>query len=192
MHATCTTALVSVILGTIATAGAAQARGFSLEGAGLYADVSGDDFSGTNAGVGFDAQARFSWGAFSLGAGVQYSSHGLDGLSENLGVRGFFAEPRYAFPTAAGNLTPYLVGRLALLHERIEVGSSKAEANGTAFGGGGGLAIRLASTVDLSVSVLYAAVSFGDVELNGTEQPNTDTSGSTLALRAGIAVKFGR
>lgn len=190
MNASHLSFLVSCLLPV--TAVAQDSPGFSVAGAVLYADVSGDDFQGTNAGFGFDAQGRYSWGAFSLGAGFHYTTHDLEGLSDNLGVRGFFVEPRYAFNAGSPSLVPYLTGRLSLVKEKVESGPDKAEASGTAIGGGGGLLVRLGPTVHFDVSVTYAAVSFGDFELNGSTVPDSDTSGSSLALRAGVSVRLSK
>jgi hypothetical protein len=46
--------------------------------------------------------------------------------------------------------------------------------------------------VHFDVSVTYAAVSFGDAELNGSTVADTDTSGSTLVLRAGVSVRLSK
>ena len=171
-----------------------QAQSFSFSGGGLYASLSGSDFQGTNAGIGPELQFRYhAASGFSIGGGVQYTSHDVDGISENYGVTGFFVEPRYAFQVQSSSIHPYLGARLALLNQKIEVsGIGKVTGSGTAFGASGGILLRLASAARLDIGVTWAKVSFGDAELDGTTIPDSDASGSALALRAAVVFQFGK
>jgi hypothetical protein len=162
-----------------------------LEGGGLYATVDGDDFEGTEAGMGFEAQAKLLFtGGFSIGAGFYRSSHDLEGTSENLVVSGFFAEPRYIF-AQQGTLRPFLLGRFGLVKQRLEVGADELEGPGTIIGGGAGLGIDLSPTLELVLSAAYHSASFGDFEVNGFEVPDSDLKGSSVVLRLGLSVALG-
>lgn len=169
------------------------AQNFSLAGGGLYATLNGDDFQGINAGLGGDLQFRYhAAGGVSIGGGVQYTSHGIEGLDPNFGVRAFFADFRYAFERAASpSVTPYLGARVGLAHYGVSSGGSTLSANGTAFGPVGGLLLRLAPTTQLDVGMAWFSVHFGNFSVDGTEQPDTKASGSALAVRAGVVVGFG-
>jgi len=127
---------VMILLLLIATAAAAQRPTWTASGSVVYATVSGDDFQGTNAGLGIQVEVRRYWPEWSLGVGAQYTSHDATGFSDRIGIGGFFVEPRYTFPTPTPNLQPYVAGRAMLLYERLESGADRAEASGTAFGVG--------------------------------------------------------
>lgn len=172
--------------------GAAQTRpALSIGVAGLYASLSGDDFQGTNAGMGLDAQFRVAFTAFSIGGGFQFTSHDVDGADNNLGVRGIFLEPRYQFAGSPA-LTPYVMGRVSLNKESLEDQGDDFEAGGTAFGAGGGLLVRATPSLRVDIGVSLHSVSFGDVEINGVEVPNSDASGSALVVRVGVLFALGR
>jgi hypothetical protein len=170
------------------------AQSFSVGGGGMYASLNGSDFAGINAGLGVEAQLRYhAKGGISVGGGFQYTSHGIDGFSEHYGVRGLFADVRYAFESpSTSSLTPYLGARVALAHYGISSGGSTLSANGTAFGPTGGLLIRLNPSTQFDVGVAWFSIHFGDADLDGTTQPDTKSNGSALALRAGVVFGFGK
>lgn len=170
------------------------AQSFSFSGAGLYATLSGADFDGVNAGLGGDVQLRYHAArGISIGGGVQYTSHSVDGINENFGVTGFFADARYAFQGGSSlSVTPYLGARVVLTHYSISSSGSDLKASGTAFGPAGGMLIRLTPATQLDVGLVWYSVHFGDAELNGTTQSGTDSNGSSLALRAGVVIGFGK
>jgi hypothetical protein len=170
------------------------AQGFSFSGGGVYAALNGSDFDGINAGLGVDAQVRYhTRGGVSVGAGVQYTSHGIDGLDPNFGVRAFFADLRYSFEKASSpSITPYVAARAALAHYGISSGGNSATANGSAFGPAGGMLIQLGRTAKLDVGIVWYSVHFGNFSANGVEQADTKSSGSALALRAGVVFGFGK
>lgn len=170
------------------------AQSFSFSAGGLYAALNGADFDGIDAGLGGDLQFRYHAArGFSIGGGVQYTSHGIDGISENFGVRGFFADARYAFERPSSpSITPYLGARVVLTHYSASSGGTDATADGTAFGPAGGMLIRLTPATQLDLGIVWFSVHFGDAEVNGTPQSGTDSNGSALALRAGVVIGFGK
>ncbi|HXI19881.1 MAG TPA: hypothetical protein VNH46_02275 [Gemmatimonadales bacterium] len=158
----------------------------------MYASLSGSDFDGTDAGFGLDGQVRFPLASsFTLGLGGQFTSHGLQGLSDNLKVLGIFAEPRLMFATP-GSLKPYLAARGGYLHESVSSGGSSASASGWYAGGGGGLLIAVGPMVSVDLGALFSTASFGDFSVNGTSVANTSTSGTVLSVRGGILVQLGK
>jgi hypothetical protein len=187
------TFIAAALLGAAALPAAAQVASpkFSLEPAAYYATVGGDDFEGIDAGVGFDVQGRVKFTALSLGLGYQRSSHGIEGLDENVVASGIFVEPRYEL-SSAGSVKPYLTARLGRITQSIEGDGSELKATGFSFGGGAGVMVPLAGSVHLNTSASWNSVSYGEMELDGDEIPDSKTSGSSIALRVGLAFSFGR
>lgn len=164
----------------------------AVSGAGLYASLGGNDFETTDDGIGAEGSLWFRMGdSWLLGGGVQYTSHHEDSFDTNIGVLGIFAEPRYRFTTGGGKPTPFVAGRLAWLRQSGSVAGTGFNATGFLLGGGGGVAIGLGTRVDLEVEVLLGLVSFGDVTVGGSTMPDTDTNGTALAARLGIAFRLG-
>jgi len=184
--------LVAGVAGVAVVAPPAVAQ-VSIGAAGLYASINGSDFDGTDAGFGLDAQVRFPLGTgFSLGIGGQWTTHGIQGTSDNLGVLGVFGEPRYVFTTTSETLKPYLAARGGYLHESFSGGGIDASASGYFVGGGGGLVISVGPTVSVDLAVLWTTVSFGDATVNGSKVSNSNTSGSALAIRGGVLIGLGK
>ncbi|MDQ3996956.1 MAG: porin family protein [Gemmatimonadota bacterium] len=191
------TLAVAGIVVPIVVAGA-QSTGarFGVEAAPFYTTVEGDDFEGIDAGLGFDVQGRFSWPAWSFGLGWQRSSHRIDELSDDLIVTSFFVEPRFQFPVQ-GELRPYFLVRGGLANQRLDAdipgfGTFDIESSGVIIGLGAGLAFPVAPSIDVNFSVMWAWLSFDDVEANGQEVPDSDSRGSGVLLRAGVSYTFGR
>jgi hypothetical protein len=192
------THLALILLASIAGVSSLDAQvspKFGAEVGALYATVNGDDFEGTNAGVGFDVQLRAAFSAFSIGAGFLRTSHDIDEASDNIIISGFFAEPRYSFPTTSST-SLFLTGKLGRVKQSLETdipdyGSGEFESSGFLFGGGGGVEFAMSPAVRLNVSALFSQVSFDDVEFEGETIDGTDSSGSSVMLRAGISFLFG-
>lgn len=169
----------------VASARPASAQ-VSFDVGALYVSLSGNDFQGVNAGIGLDGQARFpvGTGTFSVGVGGQYTTHSVDGIDPNFNVWGIFGEPRYAFPSGASQIKPYVAGRVGYVHSSISSGGNTLGSGGFMFGGGGGIVIGLGG-VNLDIGFLFAAVNFNEQKLNGTGT-GFSPSGSAVALRAGL------
>jgi hypothetical protein len=187
------TFMTVALLAAAAFPAAAQSVGpkFSLEPAAYYATVSGDDFEGIDAGIGFDVQGRVKFTALSLGLGYQRSSHGLEGIDENVNVSGIFVEPRYELGSAA-SIKPYLTARIGRVTQSIEAEGSELKASGMSFGGGLGVMVPLTSSVRLSTSASWNSLSLGEMEVDGDQIPDSKSSGSSVALRVGMSFSFGR
>ena len=166
----------------------------SLGGSLAYATLDGSDYVGINAGLGFDAQVRYHFSRnLSIGGGGQYTSHGVEGQADDFHVRGFFADARYAFtPASTPKVMPYLGIRFAATHWNISFAGSEGSASGTAFGPVGGLLVRIGTSTQLDIGLAFLSLHFGDGKLDGVTQPNTGTSGSTLAVRFGFLVGLGK
>lgn len=173
---------------------ALSAQSVSVGGSLAYATLDGDDYTGINAGLGFDAHVRYQFSrSLSIGGGFQYTSHGVEGQTDDFHVRGFFADARYAFVSAATpKVMPYLGARFAATHWNISFAGSEGSASGTAFGPVGGLLVRMGTSTQLDIGLAFLSLHFGDGKLDGVTQPNSNTSGSTLAMRFGFLVGLGK
>lgn len=196
-------ALALLLLALPVRSSAAQsAQRWSLQASGLYVGVSGDVYAGLDAGAGAELQLRFTPGVWSLGAGVQASSHAVRevGLeTETLSLRGAFIEPRRVFDVGWSRAAPYASLRLAWLEQAIDVtvdGTTlSATASGTQVNGGGGLLVRLSPRINLDLGATYGAIRFGDGSLTidgvgTTTLEDTGGSGGNLVLRLGLAIGF--
>jgi hypothetical protein len=94
---------------------AQTAQPISFQVSGLYNGVFGNVFDGLQDGFGGEAQIRYTPGALSLGAGFQYTVHGLDIFTENARFYGGFFEPRYRIHTGSNVLAPYVSARFSVL-----------------------------------------------------------------------------
>lgn len=182
--------IIVLVCGSVAL----PAQKVSVGGSLAYATLNGDDYAGVNAGLGFDAQARYHISkAFSIGGGFQYTSHGIENQSADFHVTGFFADARYAFsPVSTPRVSPYLGARVAATHWSVSASGAEGSASGTALGPVGGLLIRIGTALQLDLGLAYLSLHFGDGKLNGTTQPNSSTSGSALAMRAGLLMGLGK
>jgi hypothetical protein len=182
--------LIVVVLGVEARPVVAQV---SIGISGVYADPNGSDFDGTNAGYGLQGQIRFPLGSsFSLGLGGQWTSHGIQGISENLSVVGAVAEPRYSFSTSSTQFKPYLTGSVSYVHESLSSGGNSGSANGFFFGGGAGVLIHAGNSVNVDLSGFIGPLNFGDVTVNGTKISGSSTSGTGLEFRAGVLLDLAK
>ncbi len=182
-------ALLAVGVGAVAAPPAAAQASLGI--AGLYASLGGSDFDGIGSGIGGEASVWFPAGtSFMIGGGAHYTSHGIDGIDENLSVLAIFVEPRYRFQTG-GKVKPYIAGRAAWARNSASSGGVDISATGFYFGGGGGLMVPVGAKLDLDFEVLFNSVSFGDVDVDGTSQSGTDASGTALVARVGLLFRLG-
>lgn len=193
VRASAAAALVFMMATAVQAQTSATPSGFALGGKLGYYTLSGDDFEGVDAGFGFEGNVRYTLlSGFQILGGVHYAIHGMEGLDENMNVLAIFAEPRYVFAIGSPTISPFVGGRAAWVRESVDIQGVDASASGFAFGGTGGLLFQVAPQVAIETSVLFAAVSFGDIEIEGESIDGTDTSGTTLALQGGIVISLPR
>jgi hypothetical protein len=170
-----------------------SAQTVSLQVSGLYNGVFGDVFAGLEDGFGGEAQLRYTPGALSVGAGFQYTSHGIEN-EEDLKLRlyGGFIEPRYRIRTGSSTTAPYISARFSLL----KVGFSDERTLSSTFvqlNGGGGFLFRLSSRVNLDLGATYGYNRLGEgtLEFDGFEVEVPAESGSNVVVRLGVAIGLG-
>jgi hypothetical protein len=174
---------------------AQSAQAVSIQVSGLYNGVFGNVFNGLQDGIGAEAQIRYTPGALSVGAGFQYTTHGIEGSPEDAHLYGGFLEPRYRVHTGSNVLAPYLSARFSLLKVGFTGGDLSYSSSFIQLNGGGGLLYRLGSrlNLDLGATFGYNRVGAGTVssKSNGTSIPRPSSSGSNVVIRLGFAVGLG-
>lgn len=181
---------------TISHQAAAQsAQAISIQFSGLYNGVYGDVFTGLRNGFGGEGQIRYTPGALSIGAGFQYTSHGLDSLPEDARLYGGFLEPRYRIHTGSNVVAPYLSARLSLLKVGFSGGDLLLSSSFIQVNGGGGLLYRLGPrlNLDMGATVGYNRLGSGTLRSKsaGSARPIQSSSGSNIVLRLGFAIGLG-
>ncbi len=202
--------LLLAVVGTGAFPVAAQTRQFaSIQASGVIMTLSGRSGSqgqfGWNSGFGGEAQFRINPpGQFSIGAGVQFTSHG--GSNPNFPndrnkVSGFFLEPRYAIKVNSSKLRPYVAGRVASLKQSLTLeglaGQSDLKWSATAVGvgGGAGFIVRLGPSANFDLGAAFMTADFGKnyVDAAGVNVPGeAPGNGSPFLLKAGINIGLGK
>jgi hypothetical protein len=174
---------------------AQSAQAISIQVSGLYNGVYGNVFDSLQNGYGAEGQIRYTPGALSIGAGFQYTTHGIKGRTENARLYGGFLEPRYRIHTGSNVLAPYLSARLSLLKVGFSGGDLTLSSSFIQVNGGGGLLYRLGPRLNLDVGATFGYNRLGDGTLRSeafeTEAPVRSSSGSNLILRVGFAVGLG-
>lgn len=181
---------------------AQSAHRWSVQASGLYVGVSGRAYEGLANGPGVEAQGRYSPGAFSIGLGVQASTHDLTLQTvETVNLYGAFVEPRYVFDIGSDRAAPYLSARLAYLTQQADIDfqgdTYTLEANGTQLNPGGGVLVRLTPRMNLDIGATYGRIHFDDVVVSnsaGLSETVTGSSGSgrNLVVRLGVSIGIGR
>jgi hypothetical protein len=175
--------------------GAQSAQAISVQVSGLYNGVFGNVFDGLQDGVGGEAQIRYTPGALSLGAGFQYTRHGLDIRPEDTELYGGFFEPRYRIHTGSNVLAPYVSARFSLLKVGFTGGDLSVSSSFIQLNGGGGLLYRMGPRLNLDLGATFGYNRLGSGSLkserNGTSTPFDSSSGSNIVIRLGFAVGLG-
>jgi Outer membrane protein beta-barrel domain len=174
---------------------AQSAQPISIQLSGLYNGVYGDVFTGLQNGFGAEGQLRYTPGALSIGAGFQYTNHGLKNQPENIHFYGGFLEPRYRIHTGSYVVAPYVSARLSLLKAAFSGGDLSLSSSFIQVNGGGGILYRVGPRVNLDVGATYGYNRLGSGTLrrksNNTELPIQSGSGTNLIIRLGFAVGIG-
>ena len=167
---------------------AAQQHHLSL-GVGLY-NPGGDDFRETDSGPGLDIAMRFAAGErLYLAFGGQWNSNGVDFSDDDWSVLAIFVEPSLVLATGTV-AEPFIAGRVGWLRQSITAPSGHRTGNGVGFGGFVGLRVPVAGRLAVEVAVPFYRVSFGNVEVDGVELSDSDSSGRVLGIRVALNIGF--
>ncbi len=146
----------------------------------------------TVSGAGIELQQRFNrlyaserFGALSLGIGGQYTVHTK--VRDELRITGVFVEPRWVPATGTKRIFPYLSARLAVQRLRGSFQfAAGGNTTGSAFGGGGGVAVKLARQINLDAGAQLVRQQFGTIGVL-TFRPFT-----TYTAKVGISLGYPR
>jgi hypothetical protein len=170
------------------SAQAAQKYSFHVSALGTSFEGSSGSAIG---GVGIEPQLRFnrlysseSFGTLTVGVGGQFTRHASGG--QNISISGAFLEPRWLPNTSSEKLFPYVAGRLAVLNQSNNFGSSSG---GTAFGAGAGVAFLWSKRVNLDAGVVLVRQKFGDFQFSNG-QAGAFNAFNTYAAKIGASFGF--
>lgn len=196
---------------TAGSTGAQTAQPISVQLSALYEGLSGDAFEDVRPGAGFEAQLRYTRGAWSVGLGYQMVRHGyrycalpassggciseIDGRITGSGV---FFEPRYVFDAGSDVFAPYVSGRFSVVRQS-DTGDPLFDfsVTGSSANGGGGLLFRITPRVNFDAGATFGYTRFGSyraVDKQTGEEFTGSTggqSGSNFVLRVGVAIGLG-
>ncbi len=182
------------LLGTLVTPALAQsAQKYALQIAVLSTSINFGEGSSSISGAGLEPQIRFNrlvskeGFAISLGLGAQYTKHSSGG--EDLNISGVFLEPRFVPIIGSSSVFPYISGRLALLQQSSNFGTSS---KGYAYGAGGGIVIKLSKTVNLDAGAQLVRQKFGEFVFNDDGSPAEFNPFTTYAAKIGLNFGFPR
>ncbi len=183
--------VASVLAATTVSAAQAQsAQKYAFQIAALATSINVGSGGSSTSGIGIEPQLRFNRlyssekGAVSLGIGGQYTSHKSG--SDELNISGVFLEPRFVPVTGSTRLFPYIAGRLALLNQSNNFGTSSG---GLAFGGGAGLVVKLSKVINIDAGAALVRQSFSDFKFDDGST-GTFRAFTTYAAKIGVNVGF--
>ena len=198
--------LVSCITLLAPNASGQTSQRWSIQGSVLWTDLYGSKpfYETLKAGTGAEAQLRYTTGAWSYGAGVQYTVHGdaeaeEDGHDAKIKLIGFFFEPRYVLSVGSSRWAPYLSARAALAQFDVRVNLIDGDvitfkSDGLTLNGGGGILVNLSSRVNLDIgaTVGYSTYKDTDAMISGTPFFQEMGSGTNVVARLGLAIGLGK
>jgi predicted porin len=157
--------LAMAALASLPARSAAQSRQpFSLQGSGAIVFPTEDYGEGLESGakLGWEVQARYTFGRFSIGAGYQRSTvfkadEAIADLTGTISVG--FLEPRYVLGVWGERAAPYVAARLGYGGLLIR-GDTQVTEESVTYGGGLGLLYALAPSVSLDVGAQYFQADF--------------------------------
>jgi hypothetical protein len=187
--------LLFVMAGVPLTAHAQSAQRMSIQASGLFLQLYGNDFEGTDPGYGFEAQLRYTPSAWSFGAGFQYTTHGIENSPDRATLVGGFIEPRYVFSTGSASVFPYLSGRFYVVKFTSENSDTdiRVTTTGLAGNGGGGVLVRLSTRMNLDLGATFGYFKFNEFTFEnlGTGIEGTSEGGNGTNLVGRVGLTFG-
>lgn len=189
---------------------AQTAQPLSVQFSGLYEGLAGDAFDDVRPGTGYEAQLRYTRGAWSIGLGYQTARHGyrycalpspggncLVTIAGRIRGSGVFFEPRYVFDAGSDVFAPYVSGRFSIVKQNSS-GDPLYDfsVTGSSANGGGGLLFRMTPRINFDLGGTLGYTRFSsyravDRQTGSVITGSTGASGSNFVLRAGVAIGIG-
>lgn len=175
--------LAILLAGFSSAAGAQSAQHWSIQGSGalVFPTASESDFQNSTR-LGWEAQVRYTFSRFSLGAGYQRSTvYQFTGSDFSAAVSVGFLEPRYVI-FVGSRVAGYLAGRIGVSQLVCSPAEDCTDQGAhLAAGGGGGVLIRLSTRLALDLGSQYFATQYDIAD------GQTRSAGYVLA-RLGLSV----
>lgn len=190
---------------------AQTAQPISVQLSGLYEGLGGAAFDEVRPGSGFEAQVRYTHGAWSFGFGYQATRHRyrycalpaangscLANIVGRISGSGIFFEPRYVFDAGSDFFAPYVSGRFSIVKQN-NVGDPLFDfsVTGSSANGGGGLLFRVTPRINFDVGGTVGYTRFSSYRaidrVTGAEFSGSTggASGSNFVVRVGVAIGIG-
>ena len=190
---------------------AQTAQPISVQLSGLYEGLAGEAFEDVQPGPGFEAQLRYTRGAWSLGLGYQAVRHAyrycalatsggvcIAEIEGDINGSGLFFEPRYVFDAGSDVFAPYVSGRFSIVRQR-DNGDPLYDfsVTGSSANGGGGLLFRVTPRVNFDAGATFGYTRFTSYRAVDKETGTVITgsaggqAGSNFVLRVGVAIGLG-
>ena len=184
--------LVAVLLGiALGTASGQSGKrvNYTAGFGATYGNLVGGDFSGSRAGVGFDANAGVVLGRWQLGAGYDRTNHSHADTDGDYVISNVYLEPRLLITGASHRWSPYAVVRLGRSMASYQgVLGITDKAHGYLAGIGGGCLWPIANHVQADAGIHYARLSHD----YGTGGYAAAEKGGQMNVRFGVRVGSGR
>ena len=185
---------VAVVLGATALgsayaqSGAGGRTGLTAGVGATYANLTGGDFDGSKAAVGFDVNAGVVLRRWQLGVGYDRTNQGHEDTDGDYLVSNVYVEPRLLF-TSAHRWTPYAAARLGRAMASYEgVLGLTDKATGYIAGIGAGLVWPITGRVQADAAAHYARLSHD----YGTGGYADAEKGGRTSVRIGIRLGVNR
>ena len=203
-------ALVSIFVGAPGL-DAQTAQPISIQLSGLYEGLTGEAFDDVRPGAGFEAQLRYTRGAWSVGLGYQQVRHEyrycalptstgacIADIAGDIRGSGIFFEPRYVFDAGSDVYAPYMSGRFSVVRQS-SVGDPLYDfsVTGSSANAGGGVLFRVSPRINVDIGGTVGYTRFSryraeDRQTGAVLAGSTGgASGSNFVLRVGVAIGIG-
>jgi hypothetical protein len=203
-------AFVGLLVGA-GHAPAQTAQPISLQLSALYEGLAGEAFDDVRPGTGYEAQLRYTRGAWSVGLGYQATRHRyrycalpasngscLANIVGRISGSGIFFEPRYVFDAGSDVFAPYMSGRFSIVKQN-NVGDPLYDfsVTGSSANGGGGMLFRVTPRINFDAGATVGYTRFSSYQAvdrqTGMEFSGSTggASGSNFVVRVGVAIGIG-
>ena len=104
---------------------------------------------------------------FFLHAGGRFGKLDIDSVSQDLGVTGFYIEPRFVLLNVSSRWAPFFAGQISFNWETLQTARAQFTSPGHVLGGGVGAIFRLSSQVVLEGGLSVGVTSHADFLFRG-------------------------
>ena len=156
-----------------------------------YFSLTGDDFETADPGFGVNGNVRYNMpNNFGVNAAVQWNKHGIDGTDDSFNMLAIALEPRYNIEMQNPMFTPFVGARGMWVKQSGDAAGLDISSSGFGFGATAGMMFNVSSQFGIEAGVGYDAISMGNLDIDGTELPDSEASGGSFNFSAGFVYNF--